>query len=82
MYNTILVPLDGSERAEGILPYVETLAQRCSAKVVFMQVVESPPYEGPHVHLPGGVLDRHVKQAESYLTDLQKRFRSRFSSRC
>jgi nucleotide-binding universal stress UspA family protein len=77
MYNTILVPLDGSERAEAILPYVETLAQRCSAKVIFIQVVEPPPYEGPHEHLPGGVLDRHIKQAESYLTGLQKKFREK-----
>jgi nucleotide-binding universal stress UspA family protein len=52
MYNTILVPLDGSERAEAILPHVEALAQRCSAKVIFIQVAEPPPYEGPHVHPP------------------------------
>jgi nucleotide-binding universal stress UspA family protein len=28
MYNTILVPLDGSKRAEAILPHVEDLAGR------------------------------------------------------
>lgn len=39
-YNTILVPLDGSERAESIVPHVENLAQAEEAKVVFARVVE------------------------------------------
>lgn len=41
MYKTILVPLDGSKKAEAVLPHVEEIAQRFSAKVVFLQVVES-----------------------------------------
>lgn len=41
MYKTILVPLDGSKRAEAILPHVEEMAHRFSAKIVFMQVVEN-----------------------------------------
>ena len=40
MYKTILVPLDGSKRAEAILPHVEEMAYRFSAKLIFMQVVE------------------------------------------
>ena len=40
MYKTILVPLDGSKRAEAILPYVEEIARHSAAKVVFIQVVE------------------------------------------
>jgi nucleotide-binding universal stress UspA family protein len=39
MYKTILVPLDGSKRAEAILPYVEDLGYRYKSKIVFMQVV-------------------------------------------
>ena len=31
MYKTILVPLDGSERAERIFPHVEELAQKLGA---------------------------------------------------
>jgi nucleotide-binding universal stress UspA family protein len=34
--------LDGSPRAESILPHVENLATRFKAKVIFMQVVEPP----------------------------------------
>ena len=40
MYKTILAPLDGSKRAEAILPHLEVLAQDNKSKVVFMQVVE------------------------------------------
>ena len=40
MYTTILVPLDGSPRAEKILAHVESLAVKFGAKVVLLQVVE------------------------------------------
>ena len=40
MYKTILAPLDGSKRAEAILPHVEGLAQSNNSKVIFMQVIE------------------------------------------
>ena len=40
MYRKILVPLDGSKRADRILPHVEELAKRYKAKVIFLQVVE------------------------------------------
>ena len=40
MYKTILVPLDGSHRAESILPHVEKLALEFKSKVIFIQVVE------------------------------------------
>jgi nucleotide-binding universal stress UspA family protein len=40
MYKTILVPLDGSPRAESILPHVEQLAARFESEVVLMHVFE------------------------------------------
>ena len=42
MYQTVLVPLDGSPRAESILPHVENLAIQFKSKVIFLQVVEPP----------------------------------------
>jgi len=39
MYKTILVPLDGSRRAEGIFPHVEKLALEFKSKVIFIQVL-------------------------------------------
>jgi len=40
MYKTILVPLDGSKRAEAILPHVENLALSLNAKVILFKVAE------------------------------------------
>jgi nucleotide-binding universal stress UspA family protein len=42
MYQTLLVPLDGSPRAETILSHVEDLATRFKSKVLLLQVVEPP----------------------------------------
>ena len=42
MYKKLLVPLDGSPRAENILPHVENLALQFKSKVFFLQVVEPP----------------------------------------
>jgi nucleotide-binding universal stress UspA family protein len=39
MYKTILVPLDGSHRAESILPHVGKLALEFKSKVIFLQVL-------------------------------------------
>ncbi len=36
MYQTLLVPLDGSPRAEGILPHVENIALQFKSKVMTM----------------------------------------------
>jgi nucleotide-binding universal stress UspA family protein len=48
MYGKILVPLDGSELAECVLPHVESIARGCGTQsVVFIRVVE--PFR-----LPGG----------------------------
>jgi nucleotide-binding universal stress UspA family protein len=81
MYSTILVPLDGSRRAEAILRHVEELAQRHGAEVIFLQVVE--PIHS--VVGPGAVvaapyqpdLEQRTKQAESYLAALQGEFRKK-----
>ena len=43
MYHTILVPLDGSSRAEAILPHVEDLARRYGARVLLLHVDAEPP---------------------------------------
>ena len=40
MYQKILLPLDGSKRAEAILPHVDNIAARFGAKVVVLDVEE------------------------------------------
>lgn len=80
MYNSILVPLDGSKRAERILPYVEKLALSFKSKVIFVQVVEtyyaftSPYnlYEDPI--FDQNVRDRLMKEVETYLEGLKNEF--------
>jgi nucleotide-binding universal stress UspA family protein len=47
MYKNILVPLDGSELAEGVLSHVATVAKGCQEpKIVLLRVVE--PIEIPY----------------------------------
>jgi nucleotide-binding universal stress UspA family protein len=81
MYKTILVPLDGSKRAEAILPHVEELASRYEAKVVFVRVVEPIPYvmapEGMPIVLHEQELRQRGKDAEAYLAARQGEFRQK-----
>ena len=80
MYNKILVPLDGSQRAEAILYHVQDLAKRYDATVIFVQVVEPVPlsmgYEMPYEALREE-FERQSRQAESYLVALQQEFREK-----
>jgi nucleotide-binding universal stress UspA family protein len=80
VYNTILVPLDGSKRAEAILPHVEELAQRYDATVVFLQVVVPVPMSV----MPGDAylplekqFNRRTEEVESYLFGQEGVFREK-----
>lgn len=75
-YQTILVPLDGSERAEKILPHVEELARKFEGRLVLLQVIE-PAEVGKSARDPGsiyviGLLEERLRQARAYLTALQE----------
>ncbi len=45
MYQRILVPLDGSELAEAVLPYATALADCTGAEIALLRVVVEPVYE-------------------------------------
>ena len=81
MYKTVLVPLDGSKRAEAILPHVENLAQLCDARVIFLEVVELVHVDmGPDGMSPvldAQIVEQEMHIAESYLAALQDEFRKR-----
>ena len=80
MYKKILVPLDGSELAECVLPHVESIAKGCGVQeVVFLRVAEPVP-------LPSGDdsttfsyeaverLDRQNRaNAENYMSQVARR---------
>jgi nucleotide-binding universal stress UspA family protein len=84
MINRILVPLDGSKLAEGVLPYVEDIARRLDAKVALVQVVEANlPHEMQEA-LSSAALseaeqdtERHVKAARSYLSGIAAAWKDR-----
>lgn len=79
MYKKILVPLDGSDRAEAILPHVEELAKRFGSEILFMRVVEGdyfvPGYQEV-VDISGYEQEyaRRKKEVETYLEDIKGRF--------
>ncbi|MEA3377836.1 MAG: universal stress protein [Anaerolineae bacterium] len=81
MYKTILVPLDGSKRAEAILPHVEELAQRYGARVVFVRVIEPIYYVLGPEGTPLAVREQELKQrredAESYMAGKKGQFREK-----
>lgn len=81
MYNRILVPMDRSKRAEAILPHVEELAQRYDAKVIFLQVIESPSavvaFEERHLTQLQQEFELQERQVKDYLTGLQTRLREK-----
>ena len=78
MYKTILVPLDRSKRAEEILPHVENLALQCTAKVIFMKVIDIPPLRVTHSRKPveqhRKELDELAKRDGEYLSEMQRTF--------
>jgi nucleotide-binding universal stress UspA family protein len=71
--NKILVPLDGSQDAETILPYVERLATAMNARVLLLAAVDRPRDWGEDT---GGDLKGERHEAESYLRRLQARLAS------
>jgi nucleotide-binding universal stress UspA family protein len=77
MYKKIMVPLDGSELAECVLPHMEALTTGCKiSKVVFVRVVDPIPLPAS---LPAQgefgfqekdrrkLEDQRIKNAEAYL---------------
>lgn len=70
MYKTILVPLDGSKRAENILKHVEQLAFFYGAKVIFLQILKIPTrvdYSILDPKLYEMQLDDQLREAKKYL---------------
>src|SRR3972149_550438 len=77
MYSKILIPLDGSEPAEAVIPYVREIADKFGSQITLLQVVSTTPPVMPAE--PGMVtpveaeilleaLQEEVAAAELYLT--------------
>ena len=73
MYNSILVPLDGSELAECVLPHVNNIANGCGVQDVFLLRVVEP------IHLPSGfestaLSDKDIKGIDSNNLDSARNY--------
>lgn len=73
MYKTILVPLDGSERAETIFDHVDGLALHYGATVILLRVVELPmSLDSTYTALPHVTADdirQRIDTAKAYLSE-------------
>jgi nucleotide-binding universal stress UspA family protein len=79
MYGTILVPLDGSERAEVILSHVIELAKKFTSKVILLEAVEQKLiYTGDlEISASSAKVDlelaKQIKNAESYIKGVKEK---------
>lgn len=81
MYKSILVPLDGSHRAERILPYVEELALKFDSRVTLLQIADlnltlNSPYEAIP-YSSAAEAERRVKEAQAYVAGWEGSLKSR-----
>lgn len=83
MYTKILVPLDGSERAEAILPHVESQAKAYGASVIFLQIIElDRTLRSPHatdlaVEKAVEHIEEQEDEATAYLSALVEDFKAK-----
>ena len=78
LFRRILTPLDGSERGELVLPYVQVLMNKLGSEVVLFQAVA----HGKHMHSVGGLdyvrfedheVDAMRERAREYLAGVRDR---------
>jgi len=72
MLKTILVPLDGSERAEYVLPLAARLVRHTGRRLVLLRVVNIatdywPAITAPYPSMPQSAIDGEIELANTYL---------------
>ena len=81
MYTKILVPLDGSLRAEAILPYVEELAHCHHSQVLFLSVIDPAAslagLEGMEMGINQTLIQDQTDEAKYYLAGKEGEFREK-----
>jgi nucleotide-binding universal stress UspA family protein len=76
-YRRILVPLDGSLRAENVLPIVTLLARFCKSQIQIVHVVKPPemahhlPSRQEDIDLSNRIVVRNQEEAIHYLDQVQ-----------
>jgi nucleotide-binding universal stress UspA family protein len=74
VYRRILVPLDGSSAAEGVLPHVRELAKHVGAEVVLLSVALAPLSPGAE---PIQAQATALQEADVYVSDVAARLQHR-----
>lgn len=79
MFKRILVPLDGSERAERAIPVAARIARASGGTIVFVRVVLPPVEFGTYsadriVALKPSAFETHLAEAESYLRNIPRTY--------
>ena len=80
MYEKILVPLDGSKRAEMIRPHVRELASRFQATVILIKVIEPIYADGiaeSYISISEKAFNAKLKDNELYLDGIASKFRDK-----
>jgi len=81
MLERILIPLDGSIRAERILEQVGKILRREDSEIILLRVVDLPSSDSDmdpdHRADYEALLDRERERAEEYIDDLANRYRDR-----
>lgn len=75
----VMLPLDGSELAEHVIPYVEPLARALSLEVTLVRVVDQqyPIYDFPSYEQLRTLSDRRITEANGYLRGVARDLKSR-----
>ena len=86
-YRRILVPIDGSQRAEFVLPIASTLARFHEAQILLAHVVKRPelprrtPPSREDVELADRLVERNQIEAVQYLDDLRSQLSGEVQAR-
>jgi nucleotide-binding universal stress UspA family protein len=74
MFRRIVVPLDGSQRAEQAIPVAARLARASGGTIIFVDVVDVSSWSAAGAaSLPQDIVDRHYEELRTYLTAITAR---------
>ncbi len=74
MFKKILVPLDGSDLAEKIIPFVEDLCKNYESEVTLLRVIHTTDVEPAALN---DVLEYMAKEAKAYLSKVEETLKAK-----
>jgi nucleotide-binding universal stress UspA family protein len=78
VYKRILVPLDGSKTAEGVLPHTKALAYSEGAEIVLLTVAANPALD--YVFSDPGIAERAIEdqqtRSKKYMAEMEGQLKS------